>query len=147
VKLVALRVKLRIKARRSDKTIETSALANSGFETEKPQLLIPLGLARELDLWPPPPDSELIELGTAGGPVKNYLIRDALEVSVVAKDRIVGPVICDALISHLEHEVLINDKLGEELKIVILAMGSGKWRFADDHPSIIRETERPQYWT
>ena len=143
---MALRVKLRIKVKNSDRAIETSALANSGFETEKPQLLIPIRLARELGLWPPPPYAELIELGTAGGPVRNYVIRDILEVSVITEDRIVGPITCDALISHLEHEVLINDKLGEELKIVILAMGSGKWRFSDDPPDVIRKTEAPQYW-
>ena len=36
------------------------------------------------------------------------------------KDRVVGPVKCDAMISHLEYEVLISDKLGGEFGIVIL---------------------------
>ena len=53
---------------------------NSGFETEKPQLLIPLRLAREIGLWPPPPDSRIEEFETAGGPTRNYVIRDALGV-------------------------------------------------------------------
>ncbi|MEM2927112.1 MAG: hypothetical protein QXO94_06610 [Candidatus Bathyarchaeia archaeon] len=141
---MALRIRLRVKS--ENNAVETSALVNSGFETEKPQLLIPLRLARELGLWPPPPDAELIELGTAGGPVRNYLIYDALEVSAITEDRIVGPVKCDALISHIEHEVLINDKLGEELKIIILAMASGKWRFQNDSSDTIRETVTPQHW-
>jgi hypothetical protein len=47
-------VRLRIRAKNGEKT-RTSALVNSGFETEKPQLLIPLRLAREIGLWPPLP--------------------------------------------------------------------------------------------
>jgi hypothetical protein len=42
---IAVRVKLRLRARTSGETIEASALVNSGFETESPQLLIPRELA------------------------------------------------------------------------------------------------------
>ncbi|MGC8933298.1 MAG: hypothetical protein ACP5KE_05880 [Candidatus Methanodesulfokora sp.] len=49
--ILATRVRLRIRA--GEREIRTSALVNTGFETEKPQLLIPLRLARELGLWPP----------------------------------------------------------------------------------------------
>ena len=76
---MAVRVKLRIRSRLSGRAVETSALVNMGFETEAPQLLIPLPLARQLGLYPPPPDAPLVEFGTAGGPVRNYVIRDALE--------------------------------------------------------------------
>lgn len=51
------------------------------------------------------------------------MVRDSLDVSVVAEDRVVGPATCDAVISQIELEVLINDKLGEELKVVILGLG------------------------
>jgi len=138
---VALRVKLRVRASR---VIETTALVNTGFEVERPQLLIPLRLAKELGLWPPPPSAELIELGTAGGPVRNYMVPNALEVWVITEDREVGPVTCDALISNIETEVLINDKLAGELKIVILNPATGEWRFYDE--TITRHTESPTYW-
>jgi len=143
---MALRIKLKVKAKSSNKLVETAALVKTGFETEKPQLLIPLRLAKELELWPPPPEAELVELGTAAGPVRNYVIYNALEVSATTGDRATEPVACDAVISHVETEALINDKLGEALKIVILAIGSGKWKFADDPPNIMRNTETPQYW-
>ena len=143
---MAVRVRLRIKSRLSGRAVETSALVNTGFETEAPQLLIPLPLARQLGLYPPPPDALLVEFGTAGGPVRNYVIRDALEVSVLTDDREVGPVVCDAVISSLEEEVLVNDKLGEALGLVLLALGSGRWRFADDPPQKMRSSEPPSYW-
>jgi len=138
-----VRVRLRIKSLRSGKEVTTSALVNSSYEAETTQILLPRRLAAELNLWPPPEDAYLVEVGTAGGPVRNYFVPMAVEVYAETKDRVVGPVKCDAMISHLEYEVLISDKLGGELGIVILDL-RGKWRFLDENK--VRETESPQYW-
>ena len=143
---MAVRVRIKIRSRRSGCEREVVALVNSGFETEKPQLLIPIPLARELGLWPPPPDSYLVELGTAGGPVRNYLVPDSLEVRLVVEGVDRDPVVCDAILSHVEDEVIINDKLGEELGIVIIGLGSGRWRLINDKPDIVRYSEKPQYF-
>lgn len=140
---MVIRVKLRIKSLSTGKETTTSALVNSGFEAETPQLLIPRSLAAKLGLWPPPPNAYLMEVGTAGGPVRNYFVPNAVEVYVVTMDRVVGPVKCDVMISNLEYEVLISDILGSELKIVILDL-RGKWRFSDEDKT--RLTEPPQYW-
>jgi len=140
---VAVRVKLRIKSLRVNKEVVTSALVNSGYEAETPQLLVPRRLALELGLWPPPDDAQLLEFGTAGGPTRVYLVPQSLEVSVDAGDRIVGPVKCDAVVSTTEYEVLISDILGSNLGIVILDL-RGKWRFTDE--DTVRVTEPPQYW-
>jgi len=144
---MAVRVRLKLKSRISGEIVETVALVNTGFETESPQLLIPLALARRLGLRPPPPTATISELGTAGGPVRMFIVRDALEVWVVAGDRSVGPRVADALISGVEEEVLINDKLVEELGIVVVAAGSGKRRFIDNPADKVRVTEKPQYWS
>ena len=143
VSSMAVRVRLRIRCLRSGKEAVSSALINSGFEAETPQLLIPRRLALELELWPPPEDAYLVEVGTAGGPVRNYLVPRAVDVLVEAFDRTVGPVRCDLMISNLEYEVLVSDRLGGELGIVILDL-RGKWRFSDE--DVVRETEPPQYW-
>ena len=143
---MAVRIKLRLRARASGGAIEVSALINSGFETDSPQLLIPMGLARRLALYPPPITSSIIEVGTAGGPSKVFLVREALEVWAITDDREVGPKLVDVLISPIEEEVLVNDKLTEELGIILLATGSGKWRFVDDPADKVRHSEKPQYW-
>ena len=143
---MAVRIKLRLRARASGEAIEVSALINSGFETDSPQLLIPMGLARRLALYPPPITSSIIEVGTAGGPSKVFLVREALEVWAITDDREVGPKLVDVLISPIEEEVLVNDKLTEELGIILLATGSGKWRFVDDPADKVRHSEKPQYW-
>ena len=142
---MGVRVRLKIRSK-SGAEVESPALVNSGFETETSQLLLPVGAAKKLDLYPPPPEASIVELGTAGGPARLFLIREGLKVWVLAGDRSVGPVTADALISAVEEEILINDKLSEGLKLVLVAMGSGKWRFADDPPDKIRSSERPRYW-
>jgi len=143
---MAVRVRLRLRSKTSQETIETSALVNSGFEAESPQLLIPIPLARQLSLYPPPPKSSVIEVGTAGGPVRVFLVREALQAWVVTGDREVGPKLVDVMISPTEEEVLISDVLAEEFGIVLLAIGSGKWRFIDDPLDKVRYSEKPQYW-
>jgi hypothetical protein len=94
----------------------------------------------------PPPTSTIIEVGTAGGPSRVFLVREVIEVWVVTDDREVGPKVADILISPIEGEVLMNDKLTEELGIILLATGSGKWRFIDDPADKIRYSQKPQYW-
>ncbi|MCL7389814.1 MAG: hypothetical protein LZ167_04670 [Thaumarchaeota archaeon] len=143
---MAVRIKLKLKPRTSEEAVVASALINSGFETDSPQLLIPVELARRLVLYPPPITSSIIEVGTAGGPSRVLLVREALEVWAVTDDREVGPKLVDVLISLIEEEVLVNDKLTEELGIILLAAGSGKWRFIDDPADKVRYSEKPQYW-
>ena len=75
--------------------------------------------------------------------MRNYLIPRAAEVYVEAEDRSVGPVSCDVMISSHEYEVLISDRLGGELGIVILDL-RGKWRFQDEDR--VRLSEPPQHW-
>jgi hypothetical protein len=41
---MTVRVRLKLKSRISGEVVETVALVNTGFETESPQLLIPLGI-------------------------------------------------------------------------------------------------------
>jgi len=136
-------VKLKIKSLKTHREVVTSALVNSGYEADTPQLLLPRRLAAELGLWPPLDDAQLVEFETAGGPVRVYLIPGALEVSVDAGDRIVGPVRCDAVVASTEYEVLISDVLGSLLGIVLLDL-RGKWRFSDEN--VVRQSEPPQYW-
>ena len=86
----------------------------------------------------------MLEFGTAGGPVRNYVVLNSLEVWVLGDDRVVGPVVSDAVISNVELEASINDKLAGALGIMILNPATGEWRFRDD--VIIRRSEPPRYW-
>lgn len=59
--------RVRVRLRRGSRCVETSALVNSGFESDEPDVVVPVEVARALGLWPPPDDVELAELGTGGG--------------------------------------------------------------------------------
>ena len=72
-----------------------------------------------MGLWPLPPQTLIVELATAGGPIRNYLIPESLEVQVVEPDKCSKVVKADAIISNIEDEVLVNDILSEELGIVL----------------------------
>jgi hypothetical protein len=49
---MAVRVRLRLKSRTTGRELRVNALVNSGFETFKPQLLVPARVAELLGLWP-----------------------------------------------------------------------------------------------
>ncbi len=87
----------------------------------------------------------MLKFGTAGGPVRNYVVPNSLEVWVLGDDRVVGSVVSDAVISNVELEASINDKLAGALRITILNPATGEWRFRDD-ATIIRRSEPPRYW-
>ncbi len=135
-------VRIRLRLRYCGKVLETSALVNTGFETPNPQILLPIKVAERLSLWPELPRDTLVEIyDTAGGPVRVYRVRNAVNVEIPEKGI---SVIVDAVISHTEVEVLISDKLADELMIVIERPGEGIWRFRDEN--ILRKSEKPEIW-
>ena len=105
------------------KIVEAVSLLNSGYEAPTPQLLIPVDLARRLDLWPPP--SRLgSDVGYCGWSSKS------LDLSGSGKDKrpnrgcwIKGG--ADIIVSPLADEPLINDKLADELEIAVESFGRG----------------------
>ena len=43
---------MRIRLKHSEKSVETSALVSSGFESDAPDTVIPVEVAKRLNLWP-----------------------------------------------------------------------------------------------
>ena len=48
------------------------------------KLILTIGLARELGLWPPPLDTREETFDTAGGPLRVWVVRNVATVQVVA---------------------------------------------------------------
>ena len=46
-------VRVRLRISREDKGLDVIAVVNAGYEADTPQLMIPIGIAEELGLWPP----------------------------------------------------------------------------------------------
>ncbi|MEM0481923.1 MAG: hypothetical protein QXM16_03420 [Nitrososphaerota archaeon] len=138
-----MRVKLRVKA--GEKTLETIALANSGYEAETPQLLVPIGFARELGYWPPTPGAET-EFETAGGPLKVWVVPGGCNVQATAEDAESPLVEADLVISPLADEILLSDKLIGKLQLSLEDVGEGLWRFRWEPKEKLRKTLPPKYW-
>ena len=141
---MAVRVKLRL--RREGTLRDVVALVNSGYEADTPQLMIPVGLARELGLWPPPLGAREETFDTAGGPLRVWVVRRAATAQVVAGDTSSREVVVDLVISPLADEPLISDVLAGELEIAVEDFARGLWRFRWEPKGRVRASERRQYW-
>ena len=135
-----LAVRLRLRLRRGNVVKDVVALVNSGYEAETPQLLIPIYLAKELGLWPPPIESVETIFSTAGGPLRVWIIRKAVKVKVLVEDVDTEEVDADIVVSHLVDEPLISDKLAGALKIAIEDLAEGLWRFRWEPKEKVRKT-------
>jgi len=136
-----LAVRLRLLIRRNNVAIEAIALLNSGYEAPTPQLLIPINLARSLDLWPPQNALDVV-LDTAGGPLRAWLYPKAAKVKIVAPDVESKEVEVDIIVSPLAEEPLISDMLAEELEIAVESFGRGLWRFRWEPKEKARKSAR-----
>ncbi len=140
-------VRVRLRVRISDKEVDLVALANSGFETDSPQLLVPRNFILRNSLEPLLPSNPLtLEYDTAGGPIVMHVYPYACTVKVLEEDRTSREVKADLVVSPIEKEALMSDALIEELGIVILSPRRGLWRFMDDPVDKIRVSYKPQYW-
>ncbi len=137
-----VRVKVKIKSLKGKEVI-TSALLNTGFTSLEPDTLIPKNLAKKLGLWPPPENSILETLDTAGGEVLSYVIPKSVEITILAKTKNSETIKCNAIVSTHEKEVLLSDALIEELKIEIISPKTGIWRFKGETEETSVE---PEYW-
>jgi len=52
MRFLYIAIRVRLSLRRVDRSLDVTALVNSGYETAEPELLIPSSIARELGLIP-----------------------------------------------------------------------------------------------
>ena len=139
-------VRVRVRIRSSERESETSALVNTGFETEQPEILLPAGLAEMLGLYPPKSGSLLEEYSVVGGTTTVIKSSEKIHVQLLIEDRETSPVEVIPLISDREDEALISDSLASLLKIVIEDAKEGLWRLRDETPEEVRSSSKPHYW-
>lgn len=139
---MAVRVKIVIEF--GSKTIETVAIANAGYETDDPEILIPQNLAKYgwKDIMA---KAKSFEYKTFMGIVKFKYLGDA-KITAKTSDKLSPCVIAKLFTSNFEKEVLMNDKLIGKLGLVLIDSGLGKWKFIDDTPQKERESELPERW-
>ena len=141
---MGIRVKVKIMV--NERAVETSALVSSGFESDRPDVCIPLNLARVLNLWPPPGEVESEEATTAGGDVTLYLLNVQARVQLIASGEVKSDIPCTLVVNPYVDEVLLSDYVIDELGIVAISFRRGEWRHASDPSSVVRQSEEPEYW-
>jgi hypothetical protein len=132
---LGVRVKVELGVGKRRKVV--SALVNTGFESDGPDIGVPTEVAQELGLWPPK-GFRLEEAQTAGG--KSYLFAtpQKARIRLLLGTRSDPEVEGNILISPHLDEVILSDYLTEELGIIIVSLRRGLWRHKTDPPEVTR---------
>jgi len=135
---MGVRVKVRVNYRGA--SLDLIALVNTGYETDVPEILVPINVAEKLGLLPRLPEGTIIETyKTASGLMRVYRIGGAY-VSLLIGDVEERKVETYIVISEYTDESLISDQLTSEFGIVIEDPAKGLWRLKGE--SLIRSSER-----
>jgi len=140
---LAVRVRLRI--RKGGRKVVTSALVNTGFEADEPQLIVPLPLAEELQLLSG--EASIEDFSTAGGGlISGYRIEEPIEVELVLEDREPPAMQVPVTVLPRETEVIMSDKLASDLGIVVLDPWRGIWCLRDELGTKERPSAPVEEW-
>ena len=134
-------VRVKIHIRRNNREETTSALVNSGYESDRPEIHIPLALAKKLGFRLEELRGETYKV--VGAEVTTYTLGE-VEVRVLVSDKVSSWVKAFAVMVPGEYEVLLSDTLIELLEIEIIKPRSGLWRFKGERKN--RTSEEPKYW-
>jgi len=127
-----LRLRVRIERADGGRAVELVAIANSGFVSPEPEVLLPFSIAERLALGEvAEPEVARKALGD-GSEAVLLRYRDTAKVYVVEEDRVEGPVQAHVLASPRALYPLLNDKLLGRMRIVLLDFAEGTWCFRDE---------------
>jgi len=138
VRAVACRVKVRLRV--GGRVFEGVAILNSGFETDGPDVAIPVHAARELGLWPPTTRA-LAALETGGGDVLLPYYESCGTLELVLPDREPKVVRVNVIVNPHIDEIAISDYVASELGVILIDFKKGLWKLADDPPQTLRHSE------
>jgi len=135
-------VRLPIKIIFSSKTVEVSAIANAGYETSMPEILVPLSFA-EKQLGVSEGSGKELTYNTAGGETKFFRFDNA-NICMITDDSKSVVINAAVLASEIQEEVILNDQLVGKLGIDLVNVAEGKWRFSDDPYEKLRDSSPKQ---
>ena len=134
-------VRVPVEIKYGDERKSTSALVNSGYESDEPEIHIPLTLAKLLGFELEGLKGERYKV--VGAEVTTYILGDVL-VRVRTPDKTTGWVKTRAVMVPGEYEVILSDAVTEQLNVEIVKPRTGLWRFTGEKAS--RESVEAKYW-
>ncbi len=141
---MGVRVKLVIKSKFSGTSVHVSALVNTGYEVEEPEILLPRRLAEYLNIPLTPPEARTLVYETPTGFYRLLFIPKGVDVHLV--DVCVEVKDVHITVADHEREVLISDKLAGALGIQLINIAEGIWRHERDPLEVKRKSTPPEYW-
>jgi predicted aspartyl protease len=133
-------VRVKVRVRYQGASSDLVALVNTGYETDIPEILVPMSAAEKLGLLPRLPEGTIIETyKTASGLMRVYRVGGAC-VSLLIGGVEEKSVETYIVISEYTDESLISDQLASEFGIVIEDPAKGLWRLKGE--SLIRGSEK-----
>jgi len=139
---LGVRVKLRVCSRSG--CVKTVALVNSGFESDEPEIVLPLPLATVLNLQPGGDLASYVAVG--GSTVAAVRGAEPLSVELLLDDGEGPKAIATPSILPGEEEVIISDRLAHELGIVIIDPYEGLWCLRGELGRKTRRSAPPEFW-
>lgn len=144
------RVRLHVEAAGADRlgggALELVALANSGYEADAPELILPVAAATRLGLWPHPPRGAVEQrYQTPAGEFVATRIPSGVRVRLVVADRRLPARTAAAVVSMTEREAILSAELGSRLGIATIDPGEGIWALRAELTHL-RRSAPPQYW-
>jgi hypothetical protein len=115
-------------------------MANTGFEGLGADIMLPMDLAKRLELWPPK-NADIYAVRTASGVAPIYRLRDYVEVKVMVNDRSIVPVKLTPIVSDAVEYVLLSNKALTALGVVIISADEGLLR--DELGRLVRDSCNP----
>ena len=142
---LVVRVRLRIRSKETNKSIELPVLVNGGAESPKPCVVVPTEVAKELGFWPPK-EVEVYLVEEASSTSEVYLVPNALELELLGDEgEVLSRVDADLAVQEGLSESLITDITIDELGIQVISFSRGLWRHKNDSPDIIRKSVSVKY--
>jgi len=140
VRLLAVRVRVRVKSRSSGKSIVVRVLANGGAESPRPCIVVSEDIAESLGLWPTN-NFKVHQVEEASSVGEVYVIEGAVELELLGEhDESLSRVVADLVVQKGLIESLITDITIDELGIQVISFSKGLWRFRDDPPDKVRRS-------
>jgi hypothetical protein len=118
-------VRVRVRIKYGDAALNLVALANTGYETDVPEILVPVSVAEKLGIFPRLLDGTIVETyKTAAGLMKAYRVGGASTALLIegVEAREVGTYV---VVSEYADGPLISDQLASEFGIVVEGPAKG----------------------
>lgn len=140
MRLLAVRVRVRVKSRSSGKSIVVRVLASGGAESPRPCIVVSEDIAESLGLWPTN-NFKVHQVEEASSVGEVYVIEGAVELELLGEhDESLSRVVADLVVQKGLIESLITDITIDELGIQVISFSKGLWRFRDDPPDKVRRS-------